>query len=366
VVRGGWQSAIAGALVLAVTAPLCATAAQEPGRGPAAQGAVGGPTDGLNEAAFLPIGGLEQWVTIRGRRRDNPILMVVGGLGADGPGAVSSPFIAAFAPLEADFTVVQWDMPGAGKTFQHAERKLAPDLAPEQIARDGLALTDLLRHRFGQKKIVLLGLSFGSTIAARLVRDHPERYSAYVAAGQIADPRIVREVAAIAYARAMAQARGDQAALADFDLAGPHPFNDSPRVQAKIDAFMRASSAYRPRIPADQRRDVLTAPHWSILDAMAIRAGMDASEAQFGEAWAKGFDYAGLRGVYRTPVFLIQGDNDYDAPLALSRAWLDRVRAPAKSVTVIPGAGDHALQTDSEVFAKVLHDQVRPWAMRGR
>ncbi len=364
--QGGWKAAIASAFVLAMTAPLCEAATEEPPRAPAAQSAVAGPADGLDEAAFLPIGGVEQWVTIRGRRRDNPILLVVGGLGADGPGAVSSPFIAAFQPLEADFTVVQWDMPGAGKTFQQAERKLAPDLGPERIARDALALTDLLRHRFGQKKIVLLGLSFGSTIAARLVRDHPDRYSAYVAAGQIADPRIVRESAAHAYVRAMAEARDDRSALADFDAAGPHPFNDTPRVQAKIDAFMRASTAYRPRIPADQRRDVLTAPHWSILDALAIRAGMDASEAQFGEAWAKGFDYPGLRGVYKAPVFLIQGDNDYDAPLALSRAWLDRVRAPAKSMTVIPGAGDHALQTDSGVFATVLHDQVRPWAMRAR
>jgi pimeloyl-ACP methyl ester carboxylesterase len=313
----------------------------------------------------MPINGVEQWVTVRGEHRGNPLVLIVGGLGADGPGTVSSPFIAAFRPLEADFTVVQWDMPGAGKTFQHAGRRLDPEVGSASICRDALALTDILRRRFGQRRIVLLGVSFGSTIAARLARDHPERYSAYVAAGQIADPRIVRETAAVAFVRALAEARGDQAALDSLDAAGPHPFNDQPRDPKKNEAWMRASAAYRPRTPADQRRDVLSAPHWSVLDALAIPAGMTASEARFGDRWDKGFDYAGLRGAYRIPVFVVQGDDDYDAPLALSRAWLARIRAPAKSLTVIPGAGDHALQTDSAVFARVLREKVRPWAAQG-
>jgi len=57
---------------------------------------------------------------------------------------------------------------------------------------------------------------------------------------------------------------------------------------------------------------------------------------------------------------------DFDAPLTLSKAWLAKVRAPAKSVTVIPGAGDHAIQTDPDVYAKVLRDQLRPWAVRAQ
>lgn len=321
--------------------------------------------NGIDEAEFVPINGVEQWVTIRGRDRANPVILVVGGLGVDSPGAVASPFVGAFQPWERSFTVVQWDMRGAGKTFAKAGNKLDPDLGVDLLTRDALALTDELRGRLGKRKIVLLGLSFGSTLAARLAHDHPELYSAYVAAGQIADPRIVRETAAIEYVRTLARARGDLAALADLRIAGPHPFSDTPRDQNRVAAFLRGSTPFRPRVPADQRRDVLAAPHWSITDALSIKIGQDASEAKFGQAWASGFDYGGLRGAYRVPVFVIQGDNDVDAPLALSKAWLNKVKAPAKSITVIPGAGDHAIQTDPEVFVRVLRDQVRPWAMRG-
>jgi pimeloyl-ACP methyl ester carboxylesterase len=317
---------------------------------------------GIDEEAFLSINGADQWVTIRGRDRGNPVILVVGGFGTDSPGAVASPFLGAFQTWEPYFTVVQWDMRGAGKTFAKAGNQLDPDLGFDQLRRDALTLTDTLRRKLGKRRIVLLGVGFGSTLAAQLARGEPDRYCAYVAAGQIADPRIDRETAAIAYVRSLARARGDRAALADLEAAGPHPYGDTPRDPQKVAAFMRGSTPFRPRIPADQRRDVLSAPHWSILDALAIRVGQDASEAKFGKAWAEGFDYAGLRGAYRVPVFLIQGDNDFDAPLSLSRAWLARVQAPAKSVTVIPGAGDHAIQTDPDISLKVLRDEVRPWA----
>ena len=321
---------------------------------------------GIDEEAFVSINGADQWVTIRGQDRGNPVILVIGGFGTDSPGAVASPFLGAFQTWEPHFTVVQWDMRGAGKTFAKAGNQLDPDLGFARLRRDALTLTDTLRRKLGKRRIVLLGVGFGSTLAAQLAHDEPDRYSAYVAAGQIADPRIVRETAAIDHVRTLAQSRGDRTALADLEAAGPHPFGDTPRDPRKVAAFMRGSTPFRPRVPADQRRDVLSAPHWSILDALAIRKGQDASEAKFGKAWAEGFDYASLRGAYRVPVFLIQGDNDFDAPLSLSEAWLARVRAPAKSVTVIPGAGDHAVQTDPEIYLKVLRDQVQPWAARAQ
>src|SRR6185503_14410056 len=184
---------------------------------------------GIDEQQFVPINGAEQWVTIRGRDRANAVVLVVGGLGADGPGAVASPFLGAFQPWEPYATVVNWDQRGAGKTFTHADGKLDPDLGVEMILRDALTLTDLLRSRFHKRKIVLVGVGFGSTIAAKLAHDHPERYAAYLAAGQIADPRLSRESAALRRVRARAEAANDQASLSDLDAAGPHPYNDTPR-----------------------------------------------------------------------------------------------------------------------------------------
>jgi pimeloyl-ACP methyl ester carboxylesterase len=320
--------------------------------------------NGIDEQRFVRIGGQDQWVTIRGRDRDNPVILIVGGLGADGPGAVASPFLGAFQAWEHDFTVVQWDHRGAGKTFARAGRKLDPDLGVELISHDAMELTDYLRKRLQKRKIVLLGVGFGSTIAARLALDHPQAYSAYVAAGQIADRRVDRQAATHRRLMQLATAGGDQTTMDDLRLAGPHPFADTPRNPEKLAAFGRASGRYHARNPPHQERDVLTAPHWSLGDALSIRAGMHASEAKFGRSWDEGFDYPRLRGTFRMPVAVVQGDLDLDAPLALSRAWLDQVEAPAKVLVAIPGAGTHALQTDPDAFLRVLRGAVYPWATK--
>jgi hypothetical protein len=67
----------------------------------------------IEEASFITIGGIEQWVTIRGDDRRKPVLMLLHG----GPGDVQSPFVSTYAPYEKDLVLVQWDQRGAGRTF---------------------------------------------------------------------------------------------------------------------------------------------------------------------------------------------------------------------------------------------------------
>lgn len=68
----------------------------------------------ISESSYVRIGGIEQWVTIHGQDRDNPVLLFLHG----GPGDVTSPWsYALFAPWERHFTVVQWDERGSGRTL---------------------------------------------------------------------------------------------------------------------------------------------------------------------------------------------------------------------------------------------------------
>src|SRR5215469_4425921 len=63
--------------------------------------------NGIDEAGFVIANGTEQWVTVRGTDRSNPVLLIVDG----GPGAATSPLIPS--PWEKDFVVAAWDQPGA-------------------------------------------------------------------------------------------------------------------------------------------------------------------------------------------------------------------------------------------------------------
>ena len=70
--------------------------------------------NGIDEANYVKIGGLEQWITIRGEDRKNPVLLFIHG----GPGDATNPWgYAGFRNWLKYFTVVQWDQRGAGRTF---------------------------------------------------------------------------------------------------------------------------------------------------------------------------------------------------------------------------------------------------------
>jgi hypothetical protein len=62
---------------------------------------------------FVKIGGIYQWVTIRGQDRENPVMLIMHG----GPGVATSPLALYTLGWERDFTLVQWDQRGAGKTL---------------------------------------------------------------------------------------------------------------------------------------------------------------------------------------------------------------------------------------------------------
>ena len=73
--------------------------------------------NGIDEGRFVRIGGIEQWITIRGDDRSNPVLLYLHG----GPGFPMSFMAPAFADWEKDFTLVQWDQPGGGATYSRNE-----------------------------------------------------------------------------------------------------------------------------------------------------------------------------------------------------------------------------------------------------
>ena len=68
---------------------------------------------GVEETMFVSLGGVPQWIQIRGDDRKNPVVLFVHG----GPGSTESPVSSLLRHWEKYFTVVMWDQRDAGKTF---------------------------------------------------------------------------------------------------------------------------------------------------------------------------------------------------------------------------------------------------------
>jgi pimeloyl-ACP methyl ester carboxylesterase len=289
----------------------------------------------VDEAGFVPIGGIEQWVTVRGDSCANPVVLFLHG----GPGNPLSPYgDGIYAAWEKDFTLVQWDQRGAGRTF--GRNPPPASLTVELMARDGIAVAEHLRTRLGQDRIVLVGGSWGSVLGVHMALARPDLFHAYVGAGQL-----VRypENLSQSYAQLLvrAQAAGDGETVARIEALGPPPWTD-PR---NAGILRRATRAY-------ERRSTTPPPAgwWTPAPAyadpasqQALEEGDDFSYLQFvgadGRGMASTIDLPALGLEFAIPVFLVQGSEDLVTVPSVARSYFDSLSAPRKEFRLLAATG---------------------------
>src|SRR5262249_32279244 len=157
----------------------------------------------------VTLGGVRQWILVRGRGADLPLLLKVHG----GPGQAEMATVGQNSLLENDFLVVEWDQRGAGKSASSIEPTAA--MTREQLVADTIELSEYLIQRFGQRRLVIVGHSWGSVLALTAVQQRPDLYHALVSTGLIAHFRDGQRVA-FEFLLDEAQRRGATKALTEL------------------------------------------------------------------------------------------------------------------------------------------------------
>ena len=320
-----------GALALAATAALCARA-ESPPNPHAILAEVGKvvSSNGIDEAKAVEIGGIRQWITVRGRDRRNPILLVLHG----GPAAPDLPNRYLFeAPWTDYFTVVEWDQRGAGKTYElNDPAKVAPTLHKERMIEDAEELVGWLRATYGKKKIFALGHSWGTILGLGLAERRPDWLYAYIGVGQIID---FREGERIGYDWVLNAARkaGDTQAVKELTAIAPYPEPDGAAPIDKIDVERKWSVRYGGLTHGRQSYDYWEnaekiSPDYSEGDFKAIDAGSAFSFPKLLPEMAA-TDFTKLRRL-RCPLVIFAGRYDYTTPSAPVLRWYRRLAAPSK------------------------------------
>lgn len=308
---------------------------------------------GIDEAQFVTIGGIEQWVTIRGWDRDNPVLLFLHG----GPGDVTNPWtFALFAPWERQFTVVQWDQRGAGRTLRKTGPSVAPTMTVDRMVQDGIELSEYLRKHLAKDKIVIVCHSFGSILGIGMARARPDLFYAYVGTGQVADETRNYSVAYDALLK-KAKAVGNQQAMDELTSAGPPPYKSGEgyRVQWRwANTFEGADQFLNETLGL-----ALVAPGNTVQDINDSGDGqMFSGEHLVRQTKSKGPKELGLE--FSIPMFIFQGAEDFTSPTALAREYEKSIKAPQKAFVPIHGGGHFAVFMKSDQFLNELITRVRP------
>src|SRR5262245_56843275 len=175
--------------------------------------------DGVERLERLRFGGVDQWVSVRGADRRNPVLLHIHG----GPGYVSMPMSWWFTRgWEEYFTVVQWDQRGAGKTYLlNDPAATAPTLTLDRMLADVEEMTNWVRRELRQEKIFVIGHSWGSYLGLRLANRHPDWLYAYIGVGQMIDgPESERR--GWAFALDAARRAGNEDAVRELEAIAPY------------------------------------------------------------------------------------------------------------------------------------------------
>jgi pimeloyl-ACP methyl ester carboxylesterase len=319
------------------------------------------PTKGIDEGLFVKIGGIDQWVTIRGQDRENPVLLLLHG----GPGVATSPYPRDILfSWTKDFTLVQWDQRGSGKTYGRSG-PLAADVSIDRMAQDGVEVAEFLRQHLHKHKIIVLGLSWGTTLGVYMAKSRPDIFSAYVGTGQMSN---ARESETITYRQVLdkARSRGDREAVKELEQIGPPPYAS----QAIMGVQRKWARAYEPGLDSNlvMVSRVLFDSDAGFRDLRDFIRGISDSQDHFIGVLADGpdtkVDLPALRTDFAIPIFVFEGaEDDVTAP-QLSRAYVDAITAPQKEFVAIPDAGHTAMYTHSDEFLRLLDERVRPLALQ--
>jgi pimeloyl-ACP methyl ester carboxylesterase len=300
------------------------------------------------------LNGSEQWVSIRGKDVDKPVLLFLAG----GPGG--SQLITerrALAGLEDHFVVVNWEQPGAGKSFDAVDRSA---LTPERYASDGIALVEYLRERFDEDKVYLLGESWGSALGVWMVQRDPELFHAFIGTGQMV-AFLENDLMCYEFAFNLARDRGDTEKVAQLEQQGPPPYYGEG-VAMKEAAFLMDTFNYMNDDPAiaddgfNTFQD-LAGSEYGLYDKVSwFRGALDTLGVVYPQLW--NVDFRKQATELQVPVYFLIGRHDVNAPPVLTEQYYDDLSAPHKEIVWFERSGHNPWVTESAEFVDVVVNKV--------
>jgi proline iminopeptidase len=318
---------------------------------------------GIERLEKVKIGGIDQWVSIRGTDTRNPVLLYVHG----GPGYISMPMDWWWHGWEDYFTVVNWDQRGSGKTYLlNDPAKVAPTMTPERMVADTEEMTVWLRKTLGKKKIFLLGHSWGSYLGLQIAVRHPDWLYAYIGVGQITNgPESERR--GWAFAMDAARRAGNAQAIRALGAIAPYaapghrvPLKDI-YTQRRWLGFYGGAMAHRNHSSAESDLGDLS-PDYTDAEIGRIWDGNEFSEPYLLPE-VLGVDLTGIQK-FDCPLIIFAGRHDYNVNAQLAAEWFAKVQAPSKQFVWFEHSAHLPMTEESGKFLVSLVRYARPIAER--
>lgn len=301
----------------------------------------------------IDLGGVLQWILIRGNKAQNPILLKLHG----GPGQAEMATVGLNRLLERDFLVVEWDQRGAGKSADSIEPAAAINL--NQIVSDTVELTELLLKRFDRKSLILVGHSWGSVVGLKAIHRRPDLYKAFVSTGQIAN---YSEGLLVGYDFLLLEAtrRNSVAASRELQQIGRPPYagtDSTAKRETHGRWLMDFGALWHSAEKFDRVGWMISSVEYSWPEKLRYtRAAEKAFNMLLPDLLS--IDLNTSVPTVDVPVYFAVGRHDYLAPTEVSKAYFSRLVAPKKEWVWFENSAHFPQWEEMEKFHELLTNRV--------
>lgn len=299
----------------------------------------------ISELSQISINGTKHQFMIRGKDKDNPIIIFVHG----GPGCSEIPYVTKYQEkLEQHFTIVHYDQRGSGKSYHFFENY--SELTSQLLVSDLLEITDYISNRFGKKKIILVGHSFGTYIALQAASQAPEKFSAYIGIGQMSDP-IKGELNNLKYC------------LEQANIAGNNDdFKKLESLKAKIEkgsiitprSYIRKYGGAARLIDdnGDYYEGFLTHPEYNLLDVVRYLRGVSVSQVL--ETEAINNPLPSLVTDIKIPCYFVMGQYDHMTSTQSAKEYFDSITVDKKEFKLYSNSAHYPQFEEEDKYSEWL------------
>ena len=292
----------------------------------------------IDTAAAVDIGGIKQWISIKGTNDVNPVLLFLHG----GPGNSAMGYAAKFSgELQKYFVVVHWDQRESGKTAElNASDK---PLSVALVENDAIEVINYLRRRFSQDKIYVMGHSWGGFLALKIAADHPELLKACLAVSPMVN-QLESERLSLKWMLDKAKQENNQEALKELQSVSV-PFANGEQLYFHRSWLLKMAGR--------------KSPAKSFVETWATK-WLDV----FNEGSAINFFVTAPQ--IECPVYFLVGRKDYQTHFKVTEDYYKLLKAPAKDLFWFENSGHNLTTSDPVRLQEIIINDILPKTGKGR
>lgn len=317
--------------------------------------------NGIQESAYIDVNGIKQYVQIRGENRENPVMIFIHGGPAGPMGYVSSYYQRE---LESDFTIINYDQRGCGRTYFANNNSYEADI--DTLIADLDGIVEYSKNRFGNDKVVIVGHSWGTVIGSIYIQKYPEKVSSYIGVSQITKLyenklNVAREVLKSDQIKgtddekALTELVKRMETVSNYDEMSLDDLSRLVSINAKYMLCNGEMSGLK------QIWTGMTSSEMSLYDMKWFMIQMN-TESFFENNKALmeyaffGFDISQLSQSYEVPVYYIAGEADYSVCQNDVKQYYDKIKAPDKGFYMLDNTGHSLFMDNPQLYCDTVKD----------